>query len=113
MISRIVSARPRYLCLALLFLLIAQAAPLLAAGSAPVAVVGPTDQTVDVGEAAWFTGERSYYAVGNITSYDWDFGDGSSGKGVTVSHAYSTPGRYVVSLVCRPTTAPPARARAP
>ena len=39
-------------------------------------------------------------APGNnpIVSYAWDFGDGDSASGRTVSHQYRTPGTYVVSL---------------
>ena len=35
---------------------------------------------------------------GNITSYLWDFGDGSSGSGVSPSHVYYDEGTYKVSL---------------
>jgi PKD repeat protein len=34
-----------------------------------------------------------------ITSYAWDFGDGFSGSGTTVSHSYAAPGTYTVTLV--------------
>jgi PKD repeat protein len=30
--------------------------------------------------------------------YEWDFGDGSTGSGQTVTHAYTVPGLYSVSL---------------
>jgi len=33
-----------------------------------------------------------------ITSFDWDYGDGKSGKGVSDFHCYSGPGVYEVSL---------------
>lgn len=33
-----------------------------------------------------------------IVSYDWDFGDGNIGSGVTTSHTYSAEGDYNVSL---------------
>jgi PKD repeat protein len=37
---------------------------------------------------------------GQITSYDWDFGDGTlpHGTGITPSHAYANPGTYTVTL---------------
>jgi PKD repeat protein len=33
-----------------------------------------------------------------ITSYVWDFGDGTSGTGVTATHQYETPGTYFPRL---------------
>jgi chitinase len=30
--------------------------------------------------------------------YDWDFGDGTTGSGATVTHTYSTPRAYSVTL---------------
>lgn len=33
-----------------------------------------------------------------IVSYDWDFGDGSTGSGEFTSHIYNDPGFYVVTL---------------
>jgi PKD repeat protein len=33
-----------------------------------------------------------------ITQYDWDFGDGSTGSGATVTHSYTTPRSYAVTL---------------
>ncbi|MCL4847616.1 MAG: PKD domain-containing protein [Acidobacteria bacterium] len=33
-----------------------------------------------------------------ITSYQWDFGDGRTGSGKTVSHAFSRPGSFTVTL---------------
>lgn len=35
---------------------------------------------------------------GSISSYDWDFGDSSSGTGVTTSHSYPNTGGYSVLL---------------
>jgi PKD repeat protein len=34
----------------------------------------------------------------NLTSYNWDFGDGSAGTGLSVSNTYSTNGTYTVVL---------------
>ncbi|NER83217.1 MAG: PKD domain-containing protein [Leptolyngbya sp. SIO1D8] len=35
---------------------------------------------------------------GNIASYEWDFGDGNSGSGVTASHTYDAHGDYTITL---------------
>lgn len=37
-------------------------------------------------------------STGSIASYSWNFGDGSSGSGVTASHRFSAPGQYAVTL---------------
>lgn len=36
-----------------------------------------------------------------ISSYEWSFGDGSTGSGVHVQHAYAEPGDYTVRLTVR------------
>ncbi|WP_082569353.1 PKD domain-containing protein [Microbacterium sp. Root180] len=36
-----------------------------------------------------------------ITSYAWDFGDGTTGTGVTASHTYAAPGAYSVTLTVK------------
>jgi serine protease len=35
---------------------------------------------------------------GNIVTYDWTFGDGTSGSGVNANHAYASDGSYTVTL---------------
>jgi len=37
-------------------------------------------------------------STGSITAYDWLFGDGIDGAGVTTSHTYSGPGTFTVRL---------------
>jgi chitodextrinase len=64
----------------------------------PVAVADPYYQTVGVGEYAWFSGSNSYDPDGTIVSYEWDFGDGSTGSGMNIYHAYSAPGNYTITL---------------
>jgi len=43
-------------------------------------------------------GSTSSDSDGTIASYAWNFGDSSSGSGVTTSHTYSTSGAYTVTL---------------
>ena len=38
------------------------------------------------------------YSYFGINSYDWDFGDGTSGSGNTVSHTYTVTGTYNIQL---------------
>lgn len=52
-----------------------------------------------VGESVQLTGAMSSAVNGSsITSYAWNFGDSSTGSGVTVSHAWSLAGTYNVTL---------------
>lgn len=63
----------------------------------PVARInGPTQGQSN--EAMTFDGSESLDHEGSIVSYDWDFGDGASGTGVTVTHAYTNQGIYRVTL---------------
>ena len=45
-----------------------------------------------------FDGSGSYDPDGEIVSYDWDFGDGTTDSGETVSHTFSDPGMHTVTL---------------
>lgn len=38
---------------------------------------------------------------GEIAAYEWDFGDGETGSGVSPSHTYRQPGQYEVRLIVR------------
>ncbi len=51
------------------------------------------DRTVE------FHGSGIANTKGHITSYRWNFGDGTSGTGEDIKHTYSTSGRYEVCLV--------------
>ncbi len=51
-----------------------------------------TDLTCD------FDASGSSDSDGTISSYDWDFGDGNTGTGVTASHTYGASGDYTVTL---------------
>lgn len=63
----------------------------------PVANAGP-DQVVAPGKAVTLSGAASTDPDGSITSYAWNFGDGTTGSGVSVSKTYSVAGVYTVSL---------------
>lgn len=36
---------------------------------------------------------------GSVISYEWDFGDGSTGSGETTTHTYSNAGNYTIGLI--------------
>ena len=57
---------------------------------------GPYSGTVN--EPTQFNGSASGDPDGSIISYDWDFGDGNTGKGITPTHSYIVSGTYDVTL---------------
>jgi PKD repeat protein len=70
---------------------------------------GPLTAPVQAGPAASFTSSCTLLACtfdasgssdtgGTITSYAWDFGDGSTGTGVTSSHTFGSAGPQSVTL---------------
>ncbi len=64
----------------------------------PTAVVSSSNA---VGEAPYnvsFDGSGSYTQQPPITSYHWDFGDGATAAGATVSHTYQQAGSYTARL---------------
>ena len=76
--------------------------------AAPVANAGP-DQIVNVNATVFFDGSKSSDPDGDTLTYSWDF-DRSNGiqkdaTGANVSHAYSTPGVYRVTLTVNDGTA--------
>jgi nucleoid-associated protein YgaU len=69
-----------------------------AAGNQPPRAVisGPTSGSV--GENLSFSGANSTDPDGRIVSYAWNFGDGTTGSGVNVTHSYKAAGTYKVTL---------------
>jgi len=64
----------------------------------PVALISaiPTSGTVPLDVN--FDGSMSYDGDGDIISYQWDFGDGSSGAGISTTHTYTVAGNYTAWL---------------
>ncbi|MGB5644342.1 MAG: PKD domain-containing protein [Gammaproteobacteria bacterium] len=54
--------------------------------------------TASTGQPVSFDGSGASDPDGTIVTYDWDFGDGSSGTGVSPTHTYQAAGTYKVSL---------------
>lgn len=50
------------------------------------------------GEAIQLDASGSVDSDGRIVRYDWDFGDGKTGTGITVTHQWQNPGIYVIRL---------------
>ena len=63
----------------------------------PIADAG-SNRTALVNESISFNANDSYDPDGTIVSYDWNFGDGTTGSGVATSHSYSSPGNYTITL---------------
>lgn len=69
------------------------------AGASIVDGITPDSIRVCVGETVNFQNDGSFAQPGfTLVDYEWDFMDGTTGSGTTVSHAYSIPGQYRVNL---------------
>lgn len=58
------------------------------------------DRTVNMGATVTFDASASTDNVG-IVSYEWDFGDGTTGTGNATTHTYTSPRTYTVMLTVR------------
>ena len=63
----------------------------------PVAIFSAPDSAL-VNQTITLDASQSYDTDGNIVNYTWNFGDGETGYGVTVTHSYSEPGNYTITL---------------
>jgi len=61
----------------------------------PIAYFVPDRYTGHAGDTRTFSAVPSPVAA---SSWSWNFGDGATGSGATVTHAYAAPGVYTVSL---------------
>ncbi|OQY27547.1 MAG: hypothetical protein B6244_10220 [Candidatus Cloacimonetes bacterium 4572_55] len=66
----------------------------------PIAHAGD-DQISCANNSLSFDGSLSRSESHQITSYQWDFGDGSTGSGMRVDHSYAQAGLYEVALTVK------------
>ena len=66
--------------------------------SPPIAAFTANPISASIGSVITFDGNTSVDPDGTITSYKWDFGDGTSGNGSRVTHTYAVAKSYVVTL---------------
>lgn len=69
-----------------------------AAPHPPVANFTWAPESPQAGRTVTFNASSSSPNGGEIVSYDWDFGDSTTGAGEIVTHAYATEGKYDVTL---------------
>jgi len=72
--------------------------PQIVVGDPPVAIFNWEPEAPLVDEVVTFNASESYDPDGSIVSYDWTFGDTTSGTGEVTTHAYTAPGTYTVTL---------------
>jgi PKD repeat protein len=72
--------------------------PPSAANQPPIAAFNANPSSTTVGSQVAFNGSASSDVDGTIVSYAWQYGDGITGFGVTVQHAYAAVGTYTVRL---------------
>ncbi len=63
----------------------------------PTAIISAAG-SMKVGKQVEFSASKSHDPDGTIMSYQWNFGDGVSKTGKTVTHTYSQLGDYIVKL---------------
>lgn len=61
----------------------------------PLASFAMSPSPADPAEIVTFDASASQ---GNLSAYDWTFGDGGTAAGVVVTHAYASPGSYDITL---------------
>ncbi len=69
------------------------------AGAAPTAAFVSSPSAPLPGQAVFFSAAASTAeSTRTIVDYQWNFGDGGTGRGVSASHAYAVVGSYTVTL---------------
>jgi len=73
--------------------------PLVPVNAPPVALFTYSPSDPGLGEWIQFDGSASVDPDGTITSYSWNFGDGSTAYGGTAWQRFTVPGTYTVTLI--------------
>jgi len=76
----------------------------------PPAAEAGADRVAAPGEAIVFDGSASQPGDRPITRHSWNMGDGTRSDGVKAGHAFTTPGRHVVTLSVEDDTPAPCNA---
>ena len=64
----------------------------------PIPFINTSDTKVCVGKMLTFNALESRDPDGEITDFEWDFGDGTKETGVIIDHVFEEPGDYTVTL---------------
>ena len=64
----------------------------------PIAAISGPAGAIAEGDSATFSAAASLDPNGTIASYEWDFGDGSIGSGVNVTHTFVQDGAFTVRV---------------
>ena len=71
----------------------------LSGNDSPTAVMSvDPSENIKSGESLTFSAVGSSDPDGDSMTFDWTFGDGNTGTGLTTSHSYAQPGDYTVRL---------------
>jgi plastocyanin len=66
--------------------------------SSPTAEFSASPMTATPGEEVTVDASASSDPDGSLSSYEWEFGDGATGSGQSVTHTYDVAGNYTVTL---------------
>ncbi|MBN2096706.1 PKD domain-containing protein [Candidatus Peregrinibacteria bacterium] len=64
----------------------------------PIPFIQMDKTKVRVGQSLTFNALKSSDPDGEVTKYEWNFGDGVGGMGVIVEHVYEKTGKYIATL---------------
>ena len=67
-------------------------------GAYPRAIFEYSPKSIHIFQEVTFNASKSFGVVSPIVKYKWNFGDGHTATGRIVTHTYTLPGRYKVTL---------------